>query len=45
MQALATELRYAGHTLKGVFRENSIAIYARAHALVFESTSPVLELR
>ena len=30
MQPLATELRYAGHTLKQVFREKRLAIYARA---------------
>lgn len=30
LESVASELRYAGHTLKQVFRENSIAIYARA---------------
>lgn len=30
LEPVSSELRYAGHTLKRVFRENSIAIYARA---------------
>jgi hypothetical protein len=30
LEPLASEFRFAGHTLKQVFRENSIAIYARA---------------
>jgi hypothetical protein len=30
LPAVASELRFAGHTLKMVFREKSIAIYARS---------------
>jgi hypothetical protein len=30
LEPLCSELRYAGHTLQQVFREKSIAIYARA---------------